>query len=206
MKQQKQLSLDYQIENLFPTPIQYFKINNFDVIKDDIIDYAYDLRNKEKDGRVASNRGGYQSNAFNLKGGDVFQDFLLSVVKNIPSLKNDVDVTCHAWVNINPPLSFNMKHCHPTCDVAGVMWIKIPKNSGDIVFTSPYNWMCYNELISYNDDFKKNTNYYHTYSYPAREGVIILFPAHLEHKVEENNSGEDRISASFNLNFNSISN
>ena len=38
------------------------------------------------------------------------------------------------------------------------------------------------------------------YSYEAVEGGLMLFPAHLEHKVLENKSDEDRISVSFNLN------
>ena len=193
------INLDYYVQNLFSVPIHYLSINDFDSNKQELIDYAYNLRDSDERGRTASNRGGYQSLAFPVKGGDILQDLLINIISNIPSFRNNVDVVCHSWVNINPPLSFNVKHCHPNCDIAGVLWIKIPENSGDIVFHSPYNYISYNEMICYTREFQEKGKYFHDYKFPAREGNLLLFPAHIEHKVGENNSDEDRISVSFNL-------
>ena len=193
------INIDYYVQNLFSVPIHYLSINDFDSNKQELIDYAYNLRDSDERGRTASNRGGYQSLAFPVKGGDILQDLLINIISNIPSFRNNVDVVCHSWVNINPPLSFNVKHCHPNCDIAGVLWIKIPENSGDIVFHSPYNYISYNEMICYTREFQEKGKYFHDYKFPAREGNLLLFPAHIEHKVDENNSDEDRISVSFNL-------
>ena len=193
------INIDYYVQNLFSVPIHYLSINDFDSKKQELIDYAYNLRDSDERGRTASNRGGYQSLAFPVKGGDVLQDLLINIMSNIPSFNNNVDVVCDSWVNINPPLSFNVKHCHPNCDIAGVLWIKIPENSGDIVFHSPYNYISYNEMICYTREFQEKGKYFHDYKFPAREGNLLLFPAHLEHKVGDNNSDEDRISVSFNL-------
>ena len=68
------------------------------------------------------------------------------------------------------------------------------------MFISPYNYMCYNEMICYSRKFRDDHAYHFDYSYEAVEGGLMLFPAHLEHKVLENKSDEDRISVSFNLN------
>ena len=193
------INIDYYVQNLFSVPIHYLSINDFDSKKQELIDYAYNLRDSDERGRTASNRGGYQSLAFPVKGGDILQDLLINIMSNIPSFNNNVDVVCDSWVNINPPLSFNVKHCHPNCDIAGVLWIKIPENSGDIVFHSPYNYISYNEMICYTREFQEKGKYFHDYKFPAREGNLLLFPAHLEHKVGDNNSDEDRISVSFNL-------
>ena len=193
------INIDYYVQNLFSVPIHYLSINDFDSKKQELIDYAYNLRDSDERGRTASNRGGYQSLAFPVKGGDILQDLLINIMSNIPSFNNNVDVVCDSWVNINPPLSFNVKHCHPNCDIAGVLWIKIPENSGDIVFHSPYNYISYNEMICYTREFQEKGKYFHDYKFPAREGNLLLFPAHIEHKVGENNSDEDRISVSFNL-------
>tara|TARA_Y100000114_G_scaffold65775_1_gene60294 strand:+ start:141 stop:752 length:612 start_codon:yes stop_codon:yes gene_type:complete len=193
------INIDYYVQNLFSVPIHYLSINDFDSKKQELIDYAYNLRDSDEQGRTASNRGGYQSLAFPVKGGDILQDLLINVISNIPSFKNNVDVVCDSWVNINPPHSFNVKHCHPNCDIAGVLWIKIPEKSGDIVFHSPYNYISYNEMICYTRGFQEKGKYFHDYKFPAREGNLLLFPAHIEHKVGENNSDEDRISVSFNL-------
>ena len=195
----KFINLDYYVHKLFSVPIHYLSINDFSDKKKELIEYAYKLRDKEKTGRNASNRGGWQSQPFPIDGGDVFQDLLINIISNIPSFKKNIDVKCDAWVNINPSGSFNVKHCHPNCHVAGVFWIKIPENSGDIVFISPHDFTSFIEMHSYTDKFKEDTNYYHNYSLPATEGSLLLFPSHLQHKVEENKSDEDRISMSFNL-------
>ena len=39
-----------------------------------------------------------------------------------------------------------------------------------------------------------------------REGDLLLFPAYLPHKVNENKSDEDRIVISFNVNINHFNN
>ena len=59
--------------------------------------------------------------------------------------------------------------------------------------------MAYGEMLSYTDDFKEQTNYYYDYIYEPREGSMLIFPAHLVHRVEENKSEKDRISISFNI-------
>ena len=91
---------------------------------------------------------------------------------------------------------------HPDCNLAGVLWIKVPENSGAISFHSPYAFTCYEEMESYKEDFKEELNYYHTYTFIPKEGLLVLFPSHLEHSVAINKSNEDRISASFNLKLN----
>ena len=57
----------------------------------------------------------------------------------------------------------------------------------------------FGDNCSYIDEFQKQTNCYYDYKYEPKEGAMIIFPAHLIHKVEENKSNEDRISVSFNI-------
>ena len=42
---------------------------------------------------------------------------------------------------------------------------------------------------------------FNSYYRIPEEGVVLLFPSHLLHRVELNESNEDRISISFNLSF-----
>ena len=104
-----------------------------------------------------------------------------------------------AWVNINPPKAFNMKHNHPTSDLSGVLWIKCQKNCGNIIFESPRSFATHQEIDCYNEDFKENNNYFHSFSFNPIAGRLIVFPSHLEHYVDFNESQEDRISVSFNI-------
>ena len=110
-----------------------------------------------------------------------------------------IDLNVDAWININPPGAFNVKHNHPASDLAGVLWIKAPKNSGKIVFDSPNNHSSYHEIESYSEEFKYSSNIYQTFYFIPTEGTILIFPSYLRHLVEENKSEEDRISVSFNI-------
>ena len=201
----KIINLNYDVQKLFSVPIHYLQIDNFEDIRDSLIKYAYDLKNIEQEGRLASNRGGFQSDPFEIKDcNDILHDLLINVIAHIPSFRENIDVKCDGWININPPQAFNVTHHHPNCEIAGVLWIKIPKNSGDFIFISPYDFLSYVEMFSYKEEFKQELNYYHNYKFSPQEGTLLLFPSHLQHRVARNESNEDRISVSFNLKLSNV--
>ena len=194
------MDLNYKTNLIFPIPIHQFDVNGFSEIKDELIDYAYDYKKKDPKGVSLSNRGGWQSEGFQIiNEDDVLQLFLINCLSNFPFIKESVKLRGYAWININKPGDYNIKHVHPTNNLSGVLWIKCLENSGDIVFDSPNNFESFLENKSYIDDFKKSyfiDDSYHCY---PTEGRIIVFPAHLSHHVQENKSNEDRISVSFNI-------
>ena len=194
------MDLNYKTNLIFPIPIHQFDVNGFSEIKDELIDYAYDYKKKDPIGVSLSNRGGWQSEGFNIiNEDDVLQLFLINCLSNFPPIKKSVELRGYAWININKPGDYNIKHVHPTNNLSGVLWIKCLENSGDIVFDSPNNFESFLENKSYIDDFKKSyfiDDSYHCY---PTEGRMIVFPSHLQHHVQENKSNEDRISVSFNI-------
>ena len=194
------MDLNYKTNLIFPIPIHQFDVNGFSEIQNELIDYAYDLKKKDPKGVSISNRGGWQSKGFEIiDKDDVLQLFLINCLSNFPPIKESVQLRGYGWININKPGDYNIKHVHPTNNLSGVLWIKAPQNSGDIVFDSPNNFESFLENKSYNDDFKKSyfiDDSYHCY---PTEGRMIVFPSHLSHHVQENKSNEDRISVSFNI-------
>ena len=60
------MDLNYKVINIFPTLVHCFDIDEFDDVKKNLIDYAYNLKNKEPDSKKLSNRGGWQSSGFDL--------------------------------------------------------------------------------------------------------------------------------------------
>ena len=194
------MNINYTTENIFPVPIHIFNVNGFEKIQNDLIDYAYDLKNKEPKGVLFSNCGGWQSSCFLVNNeNDILQSFLMDCLGEFPPIKKSVDLIVSAWLNINPPNSYNSMHSHPDCNLAGVLWIKSPKDSGNIVFDNPTAFQSNTEIDSYTTDFKEKYKFYQSYFFPPTEGRILVFPSHLVHKVEENKSKEDRISVSFNI-------
>ena len=194
------MDLSYNTVNIFPVPIHQFDVNGFSEIQDELIDFVYKMREKDPVGHTISNRRGWQSSCFSIDNeNDVLKKFLTNCLAEFPPIKKSVRLFVSAWVNINPPEAFNIKHNHPTSDLSGVLWIKCSDNSGNIEFDNPSGFETYREIDSYIDDFKDRNNIYPAYCFPPTEGRILIFPSYLQHNVGENQSDEDRISVSFNI-------
>ena len=194
------MDLSYSTINLFPSSVHMFDVNGFDEVQDELIDFVYNMREKDPVGHTISNRRGWQSSCFSIDNeNDVLKKFLTNCLAEFPPIKKSVRLFVSAWVNINPPEAFNMKHNHPTSDLSGVLWIKSQKDCGNIIFDSPRSFATHQEIECYNEDFKENNNYFHSFSFNPVAGRLIVFPSHLEHHVDFNESQGDRISVSFNI-------
>jgi len=193
------VDLNYKTNLIFPIPVHQFDVNGFEEIQNQLIDYAYNLK-KEDEGVSISNHGGWQSTGFYVSNElDVLHNFIINCLAEFPAIEKSTNLTVHAWININKPGDYNVKHNHPGVDLAGVLWIKTPENSGNIIFESPYNFNSYREITSYHDEFKNSFNIDYNYYFSPFEGRMIVFPSHLQHQVTKNKSNEDRISVSFNI-------
>ena len=194
------MDLNYSTNLIFPVPIHQFDVNGFDEIQNELVDYAYDLKKKDPEGNLLSNRGGWQSKGFDVNDeNDKLHQFIVNCFSQFPYIKISVKLLLHGWININKPGDYNVMHSHPTNDLSGVIWLNAPKDSGRIVFVSPFNFKSYKEMSSYTDDFKKSFNIDESYYFNPIAGRILVFPSHLQHEVLENKSNEDRISVSFNI-------
>tara|TARA_B100001250_G_C19576616_1_gene690048 strand:+ start:89 stop:700 length:612 start_codon:yes stop_codon:yes gene_type:complete len=195
------VDLNYSNINLFPSVIHQVDVNGFGKIQDKLIDYAYDLKKIEPEGISISNHGGWQSPDFsvNNEDGDVLHNFIIKCLAGFPVIDESFNMTVNAWININKPGDFNIKHNHPCADLSGVLWIKCPEDCGVILFEPPTSFQSHTEVNSYTDNFKKQNNVFHSYFFNPTEGRMLIFPAHLNHQVKDNKSNEDRISVSFNI-------
>ena len=194
------MDLNYSTNLIFPVPIHQFDVNRFSEIQSDLIDYAYKLREKDPIGNKKSNEGGWQSFDFDINDSDdILHNLLINSINKFPKFKKNVYGLMDAWVNINKTGDYNVTHDHPTCDLSGVLWIKAPKDCGNIVFDSPVQFQTYREINSYCDDFKKENNISKSYFFEPTEGRVLIFPSYLAHDVKKNLSQEDRISVSFNI-------
>ena len=162
------------------------------------------VKKKYPEGNLLSNRGGWQSHLFEVKNeDDVLQNFIINCLSGFPVITESTNIKVKAWVNINKPGNYNVKHNHPGVDLAGVLWIKCPENCGEIAFDNPTDFQSHNEINSYTSDFTNQNNLHHCYLFYPTEGRILVFPSHLNHLVKQNKSNEDRISVSFNIRLNS---
>ena len=186
----------YPPEFLFPTKILSSEDTNFSSYRDDMIQWMIDYSYKHT--TVAkSNQGGYQSpDQFYLE--ESFAPYLNRISEHLISTIDEYtrdDRSClhlddlklsNMWFNFNYENCYNVQHTHPGCVLSGVLWIQIPEEQ-PIVFS------CFDEFTR--ATYEKYTNE----SLVAKEGQLLLFPAHLPHRVDINRSKDTRISISFNI-------
>ena len=140
------------------------------------------------------------------------------VLNSIPDLKEDIKNHCerymrkflkvsnnaqfyllNSWSNIHAPGEKSQIHYHGNSLLSGVYYPILPKNSGCISFHKSglyTNTFHQSILIDYDEKTEVNCG---QYSMNLKEGTIIIFPSHLEHSVERNESNENRYSIAFNF-------
>ena len=193
------------MRTIFPTVIHELKVEKFKSIKNKLVQFVYEQQEEDLDGVRYSNVGGWQSQpTYNSQ-----DNILLSTVSetlmpyfkdNVMDMSNEI-IYEGLWMNINKKGDHNSTHDHPGCHMAGVFWINSPPECGNLEMQNPHSFSMGNEMMMYTEDFQKKSSAYPVYMFPPTEGTILLFPASIMHKVESNQSDEDRISSSFNLTF-----
>ena len=190
-----------QIINLFPSSVHVIDIENYDVVKDKALSFIYNERKKSKDSVEISNRGGWQSNPDYYQGDNSIKKLIDKGLLKHRELYLDYKKLEYSalWFNINKKGNYNISHHHPCCDLAGLLWIKTPPKCGRTVFESSYSYLSSNHLDSLNEEYKSDTNNFICFNFNPVEGRMLIFPSHLRHSVEANESDEERVSVSFNL-------
>lgn len=183
----------------FPSLVHYTDIENFSSIKDELVDYVYQERKEDVEGRVISNAGGWQSNELNHKGDNILKRVVASGLREIfnPTDFQPVAYEIQSlWININKKGNHNNKHLHSGSDMAGVLWINTPKNSGALEWDNPN---LFGMPPYYSEEIKEKYYHFGAYWYNPIGGRLFLFPSYLYHRVHVSKTSEDRISVSFNL-------
>ena len=191
--------------HLFPNIVHSIEIKDFGKIQDELIDFVYNEENENPVGQLFSNKGGWQSNPFYHQGDNIL---FSTLYKHIGDYFSNTDLFREnlrygysgLWLNINKGGDYNSMHLHPNSDLAGVFWIQVPTegDSGRIKFTSPHEFTEHKIFKMYNDKGAVENDC--GYAFKPVPGTILIFPAHLYHEVEMNQTRNDRISASFNIN------
>lgn len=190
---------NYTVRMIFPTCIHEYI---FDEINEkEIIDFCYQTKEKNPIGQTKSNRGGWHSPFFKLTDDNIISHTLAEGLGRsiFTSIKPELKMDMSYWIMINSPNTYNVTHTHPDAHFSGVLWVKVPENSGQIKFDNPFAHTGYVEIESYLDDVNEKTGFYHAMIVEPEVGKMLTFPSALRHEVFVNESNEDRIAISFNM-------
>jgi len=160
----------------------------------------YRIKSIEK-GSIVSNQGGWQSTS--IKEADLvpgsqmellYENVLPRVAKVFELWKISETFSLDSfWCNVNSKGDFNWEHNHPLSKMSAVYYVKTSDETGDIVFLRPDEQESY--IIP-----KEITPYtFKTYRISPKNGLLLIFPSYLRHRVGSNNSDTERISIAFNF-------
>lgn len=177
--------------NIFNVPIWGYVLTNERYQAEDYLERIEQLYNNEPSVTKSNSGGGWQSRD-NLHEDPIFREFvnnilLKSIASNILKEYNISDFKLQSmWANVNGKHSFNYHHTHEGY-LSGVFYLKVPENSGRLVFTNPAIRSEMHPIRCPN------------YKIQPQPLACIVFPSWLEHYVEPNQSDDTRISISFNI-------
>ena len=198
-----------EILKYFPQPIFKYKVENYKTFNKELEEYVYKLKEEDNEGIVRSNRGGWHSKSFKVREkGSIQHRFTQALSKYIFDTFKCYGWKCvperivvsEMWAIINKPNDFNVIHTHPNSYLSAAYYVKAPEDGGRFVIDNPLNVATH----SYPAEEKKTEFNLKTAGLKIEEGELLIFPAYLPHKVSENNSKEDRIVISFNVNINNF--
>jgi len=195
---------DPEVLLFFPEPIFKYKFEDYENFNKDLKTYIYDLQKESSEGQIKSNRGGWHSPNFTLtdkssiqfKFALEIQKYILKSFQKLGWKTENTNITITSmWAIINKKNDFNVLHTHPNSYLSAAYYVSAPKNCGRFHI--------------------ENSNLARRHSYPKikqnnelnamvagldiNEGDLLIFPGYLPHKVAMNESDEDRIVISFNV-------
>jgi uncharacterized protein (TIGR02466 family) len=104
-----------------------------------------------------------------------------------------------SWLQLYPTGTHFNKHDHYGAIISGVLYLKAPKDCGNIRFYNPIIGRRATDVFFENIKITSNEYNYHYAEYTPIEGEMIMFESWLEHSVDMNLSPENRIAVSFNI-------
>lgn len=179
--------------------IHEYVIDECDQLNNQIADFLYQLRKLKPESDVRSNRNGWQKNNIEVMPqmqsllyliSQQFEKFIIDEMRPLMETKYFLG---NMFCNINPPGSHNLPHVHEG-DFTGVYYVKTPDDCGNLSIMNPHQCATTARLTTYFDAVRMEEKI------RPIAGRGYFFPTHLVHYVEENKSGGDRISISYNIN------
>ncbi len=123
---------------------------------------------------------------------DIIVNELYKYLHGILNYTNEFYITT-SWFTEVEPNEESQFHNHTNSFVSGVLYLQTTDKCGDIIFRNFSNERFDLEATNYNILNSR------AWSYKPENGLILIFPSELYHKVEKNKSKEKRHSLAFNV-------
>ena len=193
-----------EVLKFFPSPVFKFRFKKFRTFNEELSNYIYKLYEIDSKGVDRSNRGGWHSktfelndkNSIQLKFALELQKYILKTFTNLGWKTENQNIRIREmWAIINKKDDFNVVHTHPNSLLSAAYYVKAPNNCGrfqieDLNIVKRHA----SPLIANQNELNMNVA-----GLEVTEGDLLIFPGYLPHKVARNETDDDRIVISFNV-------
>ena len=193
-----------EVFKFFPIPVFKFKFEKFRYFNEELSNFIYKLYEEDSKGVDRSNRGGWHSktfelndkNSIQLKFALELQKYILKTFTNLGWKTENQNIRIREmWAIINKKDDFNVVHTHPNSLLSAAYYVKAPNNCGrfqieDLNIVKRHA----SPLIANQNELNMNVA-----GLEVSEGDLLIFPGYLPHKVARNETDDDRIVISFNV-------
>ena len=193
-----------EVLKFFPTPVFKFRFEKFRTFNEELSNYIYKLYEEDSKGVDRSNRGGWHSktfelndkNSIQLKFALELQKYILKTFTNLGWKTENQNIRIREmWAIINKKDDFNVIHTHPNSLLSAAYYVKAPNNCGrfqieDLNIVKRHA----SPLIANQNELNMNVA-----GLEVSEGDLLIFPGYIPHKVARNETEDDRIVISFNV-------
>ena len=185
-----------KIQNVFPTPIGFFQVDNCQDLNKGLSDYILNL--KKEDNPQRSMVGGYHTKEDLLSHDNNFiQQFHKIISKQIQDYYSKIsdspmgpNTKMVSWGMIYNKGDYALPHCHASADLSSAYYCKVPQNcDGYFTYTDP------RPAAKHDLSYAENS----VQTFIAEEGKGIIFPGWLDHYVTPHNIEEKRICITTNV-------
>lgn len=204
------------LQEIFPTAIFSGRCNNLDVCKK-AENLAQLFRKNAKNAGLVSNQWDKFTKSSDQKDFDQYgvtsfnsgslldipeweevifliHDFATTMLSSIHRGQKKL-VIANAWTTVYPTGTFVPEHVHSNSTFSGAFYVKAPENCGNIVFHDP----AYLAKTMYLGPSLDSSMQLTRFEKKVETGMMVIFPSWLPHYTLPNESSEDRIMISFNM-------
>jgi len=179
------------INNLFPTPVGFFKLDKELTKKE--IDFLHNQESRANMGNTTSVDNYILKNKTLNKLKEFCETSVHEYLKTVYAPKHDVKLRItQSWLNYTKPGEYHHKHAHPNSFLSAVFYVSADKEKDRIYFFKDG----YDRIKLPTTDW----NHWNSESwwFEVGTGDLIIFPSSLTHMVQAKEGDNLRISLAFN--------
>lgn len=191
---------EYKYIHLWATPIYHSVLES---LNDHNVNWSKQLEFEDmpnKTGKYSTNKAVLTDEVFDFTRKEVYNhihQYLIDHLQIHPRHKNGFYIT-KSWVNEFSKGSGSNLHIHENSLFSGVIYLDVPEDGeGELEFEREERYQVTPSTIQF--DYNWNALNCKSFSIPAENKKIILFPSTLRHRITEITSDTKRYSLAFNI-------